>query len=197
MLLYHGTDNLSAENIITSGVDFGKCDRFTDNARGFYLSKNKEFAEERARTMTFAPQKPVVVEMYFDEEKAKKNLNIRHFDSVTDEWKFFVAINRTGLEKFILMNSFFPNQLHNLDYKYDVVVDIPADAGISAITDKIDFILDDVNNSGRAYEEYRRDILELVNSINEGNVDPEAKQYSFHTVRSLKYLENARIINVV
>lgn len=197
MLLYHGTDNLSAENIITYGVDFKKCDRFTDNARGFYLSKNKEFAEERARTMTFAPRKPVVIEMYFDEETAKKNLNIRNFDDITDEWRIFVAINRTGLEKFNLMNSFFPDQLHNLDYKYDVVVDIPADAGISAITDKIDLILDDVNNSRKPFEEYRRDILELINSINEGNVDPEAKQYSFHTIRSLKYLGNTRIINVV
>lgn len=197
MLLYHGTDNLSAKNIITYGVDFKKCDRFTDNARGFYLSKNKEFAEKRARTMTFAPRKPVVIEMYFDEEKAKKNLNIRHFDNITDEWRIFVAINRTGLEKFNIMNSFFPDQLHNLDYKYDVVVDIPADAGISAITDKIDLILDDVNNSRKTFEEYRRDILELINSINEGNVNPEAKQYSFHTIRSLKYLENPRIINVV
>lgn len=196
MLLYHGTDNLSAENIITNGVDFSKCDRFTDNARGFYLSRNKDFAEERARTMTFAPHKPVVIEMYFDEEKAKKNLNIRNFDNITDEWRMFVAFNRIGLEKFDLMNSFFSNQLHNLDYKYDVVVDTPADAGISSITDKIDLILDDINNLRMPFMTCRRDILELINSINEGNVNPDAKQYSFHTDRSLKYLQNPRIINM-
>lgn len=197
MLLYHGTDNGSAENIITCGVDFNKCDRFTDNARGFYLSKNKEFAKERARTMTFSPDKPVVIEMYFDEEEAKKNLNIRNFEHTTDDWKFFVAFNRTGLDKFDLMNSFFPNKLHNLDFKYDVVIDIPADAGISSITDKIDLILDDVNTLKRPLKVCRENVLELINSICEGNVEPEAKQYSFHTARSLKYLRFRRIINTI
>lgn len=78
MLLYHGTDNVSAENILIYGIDFEKSDRFTDNARGFYLSKNKEFAEERARTMTFAPYKPVVIEMYFDEERVKNKCCLVH-----------------------------------------------------------------------------------------------------------------------
>lgn len=197
MLLYHGTDNLAAKNITTCGIDFDKCDRFTDNARGFYLSKDKEFAKERARTMTFAPYKPVVIEMYFNEEKARKNLSIKTFDRITDDWKFFVAFNRTGFEKFKLMNSFFPNKLHNLDYKYDVVIDIPADARISLITDKIDRILDDVNNLRKPLKAYRRDVLELIYSINEGNVDLDAKQYSFHTARSLKYLELSRIIKVI
>lgn len=197
MLLYHGTDNVSAENIKTFGVDFSKCDRFTDNARGFYLSKNKDFAKERARTMTFSPKRPVVIEMYFDEEAAKKNLNIRNFEHVTDDWKFFVAFNRTGIEKLDLMNSFFPNKLHNLDFKYDVVIDIPADAGISSITDKIDLILDDVNIFKGFLKARRKDILKLINSICEGNVDPRAKQYSFHTSCALKYLRFSRIINVI
>lgn len=197
MLLYHGTDNFSAENIITYGVDFNKCDRFTDNARGFYLSKNKGFAEERARTMTFAPYKPVVIEMYFDEEKAKEKLNVRNFENITDDWRFFVAFNRIGLEKYDLMNIFFPNKLHNLDYKYDVVIDIPADAGISSITDKIDLILDNVNNFEHSIKVHKKDILELINSINEGNLNPDAKQYSFHTARSLEYLGFPRIINII
>ena len=161
------------------------------------MSQSEKFAELRARTMTFAPRKPVVIVMDFDEENAEKNLNIRHFDSITDEWKFFVAINRAGLENFSVMNSFFPDQLHNLDYKYDVVVDIPADAGISVITDQMDCILDDVNHLNKPFEECKKDILKLIHSINEGNVDPAAKQFSFHTVRSLKYLRYTRIIENV
>lgn len=104
MLLYHGTKYVSACNIVEYGIDFKKCDRLTDNARGFYLSAKEEFAAERARFVAGS------------EERAAQ---------------FFVAFNRTGLEHFAIMNSFFPGKLHNLNFMYDVVIDIPADARIS------------------------------------------------------------------
>lgn len=199
MFLYHGTDNFSAQNIIQTGIDFQRCDRFTDNARGFYLSKSIEFAEERAKTMTFSPLRPVVIRMNFDEEKAMNHLNIRKFEGITDDWRYFVAFNRSGLERFYLMNTLFPNKIHNLDFKYDVVVDIPADARISSITDQIDLKLADFDRHEGTTESYtyKKEVRQLIHLINTGSVDLKAEQYSFHTRRSLRYLENPCIIDIL
>ncbi len=197
MFLYHGTDNLSAENIINVGIDFEKCDLFSDNARGFYLSIDREFAKVRAGTMTFKPKKPVVIEMYFDEKSAEKELNILRFDDVTDEWRFFVAFNRVGIEGYELMNAYFPNMKNNLGRCYDLVVDIPADAGISGITDRIDELLVSAGKGEISTDISRTEILQNIKLINLGNVNSWSKQYSFHTMRSLKFLEPVRIIEVV
>lgn len=120
MLLFHGTDILSAENIIKSGVNFEICDQYTDNGRGFYLTNNKAFAEVRASVITLPPQKPVVVEIFFDENRAKEELNILRFDETTDDWRFFVAFNRTGLEHYSVMSSYFPQKINNLNHSYDI-----------------------------------------------------------------------------
>lgn len=197
MFLYHGTDNLSAENIINFGVDFKKCDCFTDNARGFYLTSNKKFAEVRASVMTFSPQRPVVIEMYFDEESARKKLNILQFDDVSDDWRFFVAFNRAGLEHYELMNLYFPQKINNLTYRYDLVIDIPADAKISRITDRIDSLLDDVDKGQAPPEAFRNEILKNIKSINAGDIDLQSKQYSFHTAQSLNFLKVVRISNAI
>lgn len=195
MLLYHGTDNLSAENIAIYGVDFNKCDPFTDNARGVYLTNNKKFAEVRASVMTFSPQIPVVIEMHFDEESARKKLNILQFDNINDDWRFFVAFNRAGLEHYKLMNSSFPQKINNLTFCYDIVIDVPADAKISSITDAIDNLL--YNAEMIHPPRFRNEILKNIKLINAGGIDLESKQYSFHTMQSLNFLKVNRILNVI
>lgn len=194
MLLYHGTKYISARNIVESGIDFSKCDRLTDNARGFYLSRKMEFAADRAHFMAMPGERAAVVEMQYDEENANKELRVLNFDNVSEDWQFFVAFNRTGLEHFAIMNSFFPEKLHNLNSMYDVVIDIPADARISAKTYEIEKILETASKRENIAEKYKGDVLRLIRSISTGNIDPQARQYSFHTQRSLTYLKNARII---
>lgn len=188
MLLFHGTDNFSAENIIKSGVNFEICDQYTDNGRGFYLTNNKAFAEVRASVMTLPPQKPVVVEIFFDENRAKEELNILRFDETTDDWRFFVAFNRTGLEHYSIMSSYFPQKINNLNHSYDIVIDYPADSGISSITDIIDELLDKAKGEPEPLKVYRNKLIRQIKRINEGNNDLLYKQYSFHTMRSLKFL---------
>lgn len=196
MFLYHGTDHISARNIIESGIDFGKCDRLTDNARGFYLSTKKDFAIERAYTMTMPGKRPAVVEMQYSEELANKNLRILNFDAVTEDWQFFVAFNRLGLEHFSTMNLLFPEKRHNLNFMYDVVTDVPADARISEKTYRIEEIIKKVSKQKTMAGKYRKDVLGLIRSISTGSIDPQARQYSFHTRRSLMYLKSARIIDM-
>lgn len=197
MLLYHGTDSYSAENIINVGVDFRKSDCYTDNARGFYLTDDKEFAEIRASVMTFQPRKPVVIEMDFDEIAAEGKLNILRFDDADDDWKFFVAFNRTGSEHYDLMNLFFPRKLNNIDSFYDVVIDVPADAGISGVTDRIDRLLEDAHEGRIPMEAAGSEILKNIKSISIGDIDINSKQYSFHTKESLKFLKVIRIYDVI
>lgn len=194
MFLYHGTSYRSARNIVESGIDYRKCDPLTDNARGFYLSEKMEFAAERARCMTMPGEKAAVVEMQYDEKRANNDLRVLTFEDVSEDWQFFVAFNRTGEEHFAIMNSFFPNKLHNLNLLYDVVIDIPADARISEKTYKIEQILNMALRHGDRAERYKMSVLRLIRSISTGNIDPQAKQYSFHTRRALTYLDSARII---
>ena len=160
------------------------------------MTNDKKFAETRASVMTFLPQKPVVIEMFFDEDAAGRKLNILRFDDITDEWKFFVAFNRVGSEHLDLMNLCFSQKIHNLDYFYDVVVDVPADAGISAVTDRIDRLLDDLDEGRIPMEAARNEILKNIMSINIGDIDINSKQYSFHTKDSLQYLKMMRISDV-
>ncbi|MCM1112804.1 MAG: DUF3990 domain-containing protein [Muribaculum sp.] len=188
MLLYHGTDNLSAENILKSGVKFEICDQYTDNGRGFYLTNNREFAEVRASVMSLPPKIPVVIEMFFDENRAKEELNILRFDETSDDWRLFVTFNRAGLEHYNVMSLYFPQKLNNLNHFYDIVIDYPADSGISNITDKIDKLLDKAKESPKPLKVYRNKLIRQINLINVGNSDLLSKQYSFHTIRSLKFL---------
>lgn len=56
--------------------------------------------------------------------------------------------------------------------------------------DKLNIVSEQENMA----ERYRGDALRLIRSISIGNIDPRARQYSFHTRRFLTYLKNARII---
>lgn len=188
MKLYHGTSDRSAQSIILDGIKFELCDEYTDNGRGFYLSQEREFAEYRAKVMTLSPDKPTVIEMYFDEDNATSKLNIRHYLEETDEWKFFVSINRLGSKYYKIMNEFFPGKPHNLDKKYDVVIDTPADARISDRMYQIECELDNCIR-GRGHIDSRQKIANLIHSITIGSGSATAKQVSFHTNTALGFLK--------
>lgn len=52
LVLYHGTDDISAASILGDGIDINKCSRFTDFGQGFYtttyLSQAKNWAHLKA-----------------------------------------------------------------------------------------------------------------------------------------------------
>lgn len=194
MYLYHGTNYISAINIVESGVDFEKCDPLTDNGRGFYLSEKKEFADRRAHYMETSASRAAVVEMQYDEERANRELKVLRFADGSMDWQFFVAFNRTGPEYFETMNALFPGKRNNLSCMYDVVIDIPADAKISLKTHEIESVLKKVSESKNRITHYKKEVIRLIRSISIGDIDPQARQYSFHTQQSLAYLRDARII---
>jgi len=48
LVLYHGTDDVSAQRIISAGIDLSLCSPLTDFGRGFYTTTNLEQAKNWA-----------------------------------------------------------------------------------------------------------------------------------------------------
>ena len=101
MIVYHGTDSYSAQNIMEAGIDLARGEESVDNARGFYTTPSREFALRRARMTTAAVGKfrkdatlrPAVLEIEIDGDALKK-LNVLEFTGTTYQWKEFVFYNR-------------------------------------------------------------------------------------------------------
>ena len=89
MKLFHGTDLISAENIIKNGISIGIGRPFMDFGRGFYTTPRLAQAIEWANG-TLAP---CVLSMELDES----DLKVKGFDYPTKEWAAFVIQNRFGL----------------------------------------------------------------------------------------------------
>src|SRR5688572_3005770 len=49
LILYHGTDDVSARNIIRNGIALRYCKPLTDFGRGFYTTTNRHQAQNWAR----------------------------------------------------------------------------------------------------------------------------------------------------
>lgn len=41
MIVYHGTDSYSAQNIMEAGIDLARGEESVDNARGFYTTPSR------------------------------------------------------------------------------------------------------------------------------------------------------------
>lgn len=181
MIVYHGTDSYSAQNIIENGINLSYGDESVDNARGFYTTPSKEFATQRAKMVTASSKKfreddtlkPVILQIEIS-DSAFSSLNIKEFDGCAYDWKEFVLYNRLG--KRFLRNQSIVSDNHNLDFKYDVVIDETADAGVSKIVSSI------------RYKETRNntDISSEIKKIQKSDNIFWGKQISFHTYRALQ-----------
>lgn len=180
MIVYHGTSNYSAQNIIENGIDFSYGDDSVDNARGFYTTPSKEFAIQRAKMVTASSKgftkddtlKPVILRIEIN-DNAFNSLSVKEFDGCTYEWKEFVLYNRLG--KRFLRNQGIVSDNHNLDFKYDVVIDETADAGVGRIVSDV------------RYKETRSaDITSVIQKIQKSNNVFWDKQVSFHARRALQ-----------
>lgn len=110
MILYHGS-NVSIEQIDLSVSKPNK-----DFGRGFYLSADKQQAEEMALRTTARNEsgKPTVTMFDFDETLLDSSeLKVRIFSAYCEEWALFVVANRFNEG----------NKIHD----YDIVVGPIAD----------------------------------------------------------------------
>lgn len=92
MKLYHGS------NVQITQIDLTKSKPFKDFGKGFYLSDNIVQAEEMAKfKSTLFGGTPCVMEFEFDIDGMNASyLNMRMFDSYSDEWLDFIIANREG-----------------------------------------------------------------------------------------------------
>ncbi len=181
MIVYHGTDSYSAQNIMEAGIDLARGEESVDNARGFYTTPSREFALRRARMTTAAVGKfrkdatlrPAVLEIEIDGDVLKK-LNVLEFTGTTYQWKEFVFYNRAG--KRFLRSQGIVSSNHNLDLVYDVVIDETADAGVGGLV------------SNFRYKETRGgiDLRTAINKVQRSNSSTWGRQMSFHTSRAVK-----------
>ena len=90
MILYHGS------NIAIDVIDLGKSKPNKDFGKAFYLSEQKQQAEEMAAfTVERFGGKPVVTAFAFD-ETCLKNTQLRYksFNEYSREWADFILANR-------------------------------------------------------------------------------------------------------
>lgn len=136
MVVYHGTDSVSAKRITEEGIRLDKSRGPVDNGAGFYMTPSRDFALDRAQTAAEMKRRltgdptvtPAIVEIELD-LRGTAGLRVKKFQGVTPEWQAFIFYNR-------LPDKFFAkwrikSRNHNRDGKYDVVVDETADSGLS------------------------------------------------------------------
>ena len=112
MKLYHGSD------IIVSCPDIHKGKPYKDFGQGFYLSDNFEQALDMGKRVASRIDEngvPVVSTYEFDESFLKNGfLQVKMFDSYSEEWAEFVLRNR---------NRNIPQPIHNYDIVYGPIAD--------------------------------------------------------------------------
>ncbi len=186
MEVFHGTDNISMENILKNGIILSKCNDSTDNFKGFYTTPDFEFAKKRAEQIVLKQKinnrgiKPVVIKFDFLENEIGSDISVKRFDAVCTEWKYFVVINRIGKTSFIKNSEAFSGYNHNLDLTYDLVYDPTADAGISSIVSNIKFSKKHFNAD---------DVLQMINSVDIGFQPVWGNQISFHSDKAFELLK--------
>lgn len=192
MKVYHGTDSRSAQDIIQSGIKLYLGAKYTDNAQGFYVTESKEFAVRRANMVATRARKkynstqikPAVIEMEINLE-AMAELNVKIFGKEDEgEWKEFVFKNRLGQEE--LDKRQISNTNHNLDMKYDIVMDETADARVSTLVEQFR------TSYARGDNDFQRMACQI-------DISPNAvwaKQISFHSENALKLITSMRIIDL-
>jgi hypothetical protein len=162
MKLYHGS------NMIISTVDLEKCRPYKDFGKGFYCTNIEEQAELMAkRVAKIYGGNSYVTEFDFNENIYISNeLNIKKFDSPTEEWAIFVLNNRD--RGFTDNNSLNCNN----DNKFDLVVGPVADDDLALL-----------------FRTFTRGLIDINILVKEMRYKKFSKQYSFHTENSLKYLK--------
>jgi hypothetical protein len=156
MKLYHGSNQVIKQPDLSIGR------KFLDFGSGFYLSDEKNQAENRAKSaVLFFDEGESVVSVFEWLKEEAVDLNILHFPTANVEWLDFVIANRSG---------------NTIDNKYDIVIGATADDQTILVIDQ--------------YMSGQFDHLENPKELVIQLFQPEklATQYLFATEKSLKYL---------
>ena len=155
MILFHGS------NVPIEIIDLSKSRPGKDFGRGFYLSEDKEQAIEMAESkVAFLGGEPIVTSFEFDESFLSSNtLNVKLFDSYTEEWARFVYDNR---------ENFTDKPIHQYDIIYGPIAN------------------DRVGAQIRNFKNGNIDIEELINRIK--YLKGITFQYYFGTEAAIKTL---------
>ena len=164
MILYHGS------NRKVTDIDLSKCRPYKDFGQGFYLTDIREQAVQMARRIVrLYGGSPWVSAFSFDETAlATDEIKSMSFENPTKEWALFVLNNRNKRFKDI------GDALCNQDNKYDIVFGPIAN--------------DDIAYLFRTFTSGLIDIDALIRGLEYKSL---TTQYSFHTGKSLKYLQSA------
>lgn len=169
MRLFHGS------NMEIDEVDLSKCLPNKDFGCGFYTTLLEEQAWRMAQRRTrIAGGVPTVTVYEVPDELVEiSELNCRVFeDKPTIEWAIFIRNNRD--RKFSDVKS--PEC--NLDCKYDVVVGPVADDTV-----------------GLLIRQFSRGTIDAEYMKREFDFGKLTNQYTFHTEKSLKYLEKVGVMH--
>ena len=188
--LYHGTDSLSAENIINKGIDVSIGENSVDNGKGFYMTPNPKFAMRRAEYAVEMMKRkkalslePTVLEIKLHIHE--NELSVKKFDGCSYEWKEFVLLNRLGID--FLQRNNITSTNHNLDLKYDIVIDETADHDINTL-------VFEVNNDKSHSLTYMHDRINKIKP-KEKSSDPDwDKQVSIHTKKGCSCVFSIEIL---
>ena len=156
MRLYHGSNQIIRQPNLLKGR------KFLDFGCGFYLSDEKNQAENRAKSavLFFEEGEPTVNIFEWTKDTAA-NLNVLHFPTANIEWLDFVIANRQGKLS---------------DSKYDMVIGPTAnDKTILVIDQYMDGMFNHLENP-------KEIVIQLF--------QPQklATQYLFATEKSLQYI---------
>lgn len=177
MKLYHGTISTGAENIIKNGIKLERGKPKVDFGQGFYTTPSFNFAMSTAinkanKTNAYDSElnvKPYILTYNFDLEKAKKNCNVLTFSETDIKWAQFIINNRNGFDYMDSVGSHF----HNVKHQYDIVQGSIADNEIVLLAKNLNILKERVKTN---------DIDSMLYSY-------ITKQISFHTYKSLNYIQ--------
>ncbi len=124
MKLYHGS------NIDIAQIDFAKSKPNKDFGRGFYLTENRDQAQQLAEQRAlFFGGNSIVNEYIFDENQLNDgSLKVKIFDDYSVEWAKFVVANR--------LNS-NPTPTHNYDIVYGPIANDKVGVQIELFLDQL------------------------------------------------------------
>lgn len=177
MKLYHGTISTGAENIIQNGIKLERGKPKVDFGQGFYTTPSFKFAMSTAmnkanKTNIYNNQlnvKPCVLTYNFDFKNAKKNCKVLSFSETDIKWAQFIINNRNGFD---YMNS-ISSHFHNIKHDYDIVQGSIADKEIVLLAKSLNTLKEKVK----------------PNDIDNMLYNFITKQISFHTQKSLEYIQ--------
>ncbi len=167
MTLYHGSNT----EIIS--IDLSKCRPNKDFGKGFYLTTMKDQAENMARrTVRIYGGSPCVTEYLFDEQLLnKKNINVKKFLSLSEEWAMFVINNRNrGFQNVTSLEC-------NSDNKYDIVYGPVANDDLALL-----------------FRQLVSGLISVESLVKEMEYKTLTNQYSFHTPYAVQYLIKTGIV---